>query len=242
VNTGISDMRGTVAVVTGAAGEVGKAFLDCFLAEEIECRGITHQDVNLADAVETENVLGSLGLGAYECIILVHTVGRFKWEGNGIPCGDADGDGISDEIFESNVLTFKHVVQHLISLEKHLTICNIGSISDRYGIPWWRSYSRAKNLVREQMRELAKRKAVRGISVNVSTVQTTKECQLRPCADQRFWLSPDEMAKKAMPYIMRGPDGYLEIDIFKDRPDFDPLAYYLDPALIKQRWLKEMGQ
>lgn len=232
----------TIAVVTGAGGEVGKAFLNCFRAEEIECRGITHQDANLADAIETENVLGSLDLRAYERIIFVHTVGRFKWEGNGIASGDADGDGIDDEVFESNVLTFKHVVRHLASLEKHLTICNIGSISDRYGIPWWRSYSQAKNIVREQMQKLAKTETVRGISINVSTVQTTKECQLRPCADQRYWLSPDEMAKKAIPYILRGPTGYLEIDIFKDRPDFDPLEYYLNPVLVKERWLKEMGQ
>lgn len=244
----------TLAIVSGAAGAVGKAFLDAFAVQGCDCIGISRRPIeadhkivisDLSDADQTNKVINTIDFRDYEKIIFVHTVGGFKFEVDGKPEIDEDCDGIDDEVYHGNVDTFKNVVDALITRVvcwQELAIANIGSISDQFDICWWRSYSRAKEAVRVMMRGLVKEESVRCVSLNVSTVKTDKECDLRPFADMKYWLTAEELAEKAMPYLICPATGYIEVSLFNPMPNFNPVQYYLDPVAIRERWMREMGK
>jgi protoporphyrinogen oxidase len=76
--------------------------------------------------------------------------------------------------------------------------------------------------------------------VDVSTVDTGNENDLRPHADKTYWLQPEEIVVKALPELMT-LSTYKEIDVVKQKPDFNP-DYYLDHEAILKKWKQEMGE
>ncbi len=75
--------------------------------------------------------------------------------------------------------------------------------------------------------------------INVSTVNTGNENILRPHADKTYWLHPEEIVSQTLPELVN-ISSYKEIDLFKEKPDFNE-NYYLDHEAILKKWEKEMG-
>ena len=172
----------------------------------------------------------------------------FKFEMFGFPGVDKDKDGIDDEVFASNVLTFLHIFNALKQkVEKikglRFTICAFGSISDKYNIPFWKSYTKSKDFLRGVIKSAAlndKSKLIRAIFVNVSTTDTGNERNLRPYANRKYWLKPKEIVKASLPLILKKKDIWNELNIYKPNPNFDP-TWYTNHENVLKRWEMQIG-
>lgn len=246
-------------LVSGASGALGKAYVEHYRRDAgVRCVALTRTPADIAgveticadllDTNATRAAIAKLPLNDVGEITLIHTVGAFKFEEEGIAEHDADGDGIDDEVYASNVTTFENVVVPLLErlrqekLSVRLTVCGFGSASDKYGVKYWQSYTRAKNMLREKLRSLTEESGfdVRSIFVNVSTTDTGNENRLRPLADKTYWLSPQEIVERSVQAIEVSLQ-WSEIEIIKPMPGFTP-EYYRDSERILKKWKGEMGK
>jgi NADP-dependent 3-hydroxy acid dehydrogenase YdfG len=248
-NPSPSAMQNRIFIVTGASGKLGKAFISQLESEgeqvialsrrEADLQGGTYQ-VDLLDEHKIEEVISKIDFSGREELCLIHAVGGFKFEKNSTDIKDADQDGIDDDVYATNVLTLKNILKSLLNHRPGvIKVCAFASVSDRHNIPFWASYTRAKNIMRGYLKELCESGRIQALIVNVSTVDTGNENHLRPHADKTYWLQPQEIALKTIPELI-SLSPYKEIDVYKEKPDFDP-EYYLDHEAILKKWEEEMG-
>lgn len=247
-----------LVLVSGATGDLGRAYLDHFKKESnMRCYGISRRieahplkNVNylLSDLENSETTRKQINLIEYEkinSIILIHPVGRFKFEENGLPEFDKNSDSIDDEVYSSNIDTFHNIVRPLIENRdkyglKPLTLVAFGSLSDSYNVPWWGSYSKSKLILRNDMKELSRlEKKLNSIFINLSSVKTTNEFKTRPYADPKYWVNPKEIVDRTHKLITEMNKNYVELDIFNDCPEYYE-GYYKNYTNLKQKWQKEM--
>jgi len=250
-----------LAIVTGITGKLGAEYLNYFRKQDdFKCVGLTRRDPNkmysnvdylfadLLDLDKLKSELEKIYFANFDEVVLVHPIGMFKFEHLRKPEIDKNDDGIDDEIYSSNILTFTNLFNLLKSRLKktkgcpRLVVCAFGSISDQYNIPFWNSYTKSKNILRGKMKGSALRNKnvkVRGVFVNVSTVDTGNERGLRPYAKRNYWLTPKEIVDSSIGIIENGRRGYTEINIYKDNPDFDP-TWYTNHENVLERWEKQM--
>jgi len=238
-----------LVLVPGATGKMGETFLHKFLRlKSYNVVGITSNPKNeskiikasnLLNKKEVKDVVADLKTSSYSEIFLIHSIGPFVFEEHGIPFKDTNKNGIDDKTYELNFLTFKNIVEELIKAigQKKilLTLVAFGSISDRYNVPWWGSYSKSKIILREFMRDSINKK-VRGVFINVGSTEKEGE---RPFADKKYWLSCKEVVKKSMRSILDKNLFWQEIDIFKPSPDYHE-GFFEDHASLKKRWIHDM--
>lgn len=239
-------------VVTGASGKLGFCFIELLKKENKTVLGLTRKDFEIAgvqllkadliDESQVSETLKTFNFSDFETVTLIHPVGKFKFEKDSSWIMDTDKDGIDDEVYATNVMTLKNIIKVLLtSLSKNqkVKVCAFASVSDKHNIPYWNSYTRSKNIVREYLKELCKQNHIYALMVNVSTVDTGNENLLRPNADKTYWLSPEEIVSQTL-FELASVSSYKEIDIFKEKPNFDQ-NYYLDHEAILKTWEKEMG-
>lgn len=239
-------------IVTGASGKLGATFIAslkegnnevCALSRKpIETQADTTFVVDLLDEAQIDSVFNTSDLSGFTEIILIHTVGKFKFEGVDSAISDTDGDGIDDEVYATNVITTKNILKHLLAhkeKETNLNVVAFASVSDKHDVPFWSSYTRAKNILRGYLQTLSEEKQISALMVNVSTVDTGNENLLRPNADKTYWLNPQEIIERVLPELA-ALTGYREMEIIKKKPDFDE-NYYLDHEALLEKWRKEMG-
>ncbi|MFA6146298.1 MAG: hypothetical protein WC697_03170 [Patescibacteria group bacterium] len=254
-------------IISGANGALGIAYLNYFKNKtDIKCAAIVRSEfranipnisvinADLLNAKKIKAEIENIDLSEISDVIFIHPVGKFKFEKTGKPEIDENNDGIDDEIYESNVETFLNVVNPLIvKLGKEaknnnfisLAICAFGSISDRYNIRFWHSYTKAKNKLKNFIWYITQKDSyrglIRGVFVNVSTTDTGNENKLRPFADKKYWLSCKEIVEQSAPLLLETSVQWKEIDIYKPVPDFNS-NYYTNIGKILKKWNKEMGK
>jgi len=261
-------MNSRLVIVTGASGAVGNSFVEHFLQEtNTNCVAISRSQmettalncqVDLLDTQATQATINQLELEGVTDAVLIHGVGKFKYESE---CDSASvgttQDEVDDEVFSSNYHTFVNVAEPLIaklSQEHHrgsktsLALCAFGSITDKYKIPFWRSYTYAKDSLRDYIKKLAKSKEwqglIRGRFINVSTTDTGNENQLRPCAtaeEKKYWLKPEKIVKQSVAQLEKLTPLWQEIDVYEPLPGFDPHTYYNNYDQIQNKWERQMG-
>ena len=250
-----------LVIITGTTGKLGAEYLKNFqFNKDYRCLALVRNKsiplennvyYRFADLFNLEEVrasLSNLDIKPYNEIIFIHPIGMFKFEVQGIPLLDKNKDGIDDEIFLSNVTTFLNVFKILkdkIKKEKNskikLTIFAFGSITYNYNIPFWQSYTRSKQYLKRIIMRNIKEKPfrIRCVFVNVSTVDTGNERNLRPYADRRYWLIPKEIVKISLKYLNCN-NNWTEINIYKNNPKFDP-TWYTNHENVLKRWQEQMG-
>ena len=261
-------MDSRLVIVTGASGAVGSSFIEHFLQEDnTNCVAVSrspietealHYQADLLDRQSVEEEIAKLDLTDIDDVILVHGVGKFKYESDcEINTLGTTEDEIDDEIFSSNYHTFVNITEPLIAklnrehtkgLQTTLALCAFGSITDKYKIPFWRSYTYAKDSLREYIKELAKSKEwqglIRGRFVNVSTTDTGNENKLRPYAtaeEKKYWLKPETIVEKSITFLESLTPLWQEIDIYEPLPGFKPQEYYTNSQKIKSKWQRQTG-
>lgn len=269
-------MTKRLVIVTGANGALGNCYLDYYIQQpNTTCVALSrapmataaqHRSVDLLDADATAHAIHSIDLCEYQDVVLIHGVGRFKFETMSAFCARSDSnrenvtafdDEIDQEVLSSNYHTFLHLANPLLAkLEQlqaqnchpTLALCGFGSVTDKYKIPFWHSYTYAKDLTRTFINELIDSDRlttrIRGRFINVSTTDTGNENKLRPYAtaeEKRYWLKPQKIVDQSVAHIDCLQPAWLEIDVYEPMPDFDRNAYYRNAERIREKWERQMG-
>jgi short-subunit dehydrogenase len=183
--------------------------------------------------------ISNLNISKYDRIVFIHPVGKFMFEEK-IDMVDTMS---RDDIFKSNFETLDNILFPLlkkVNLNQNLTVVAFGSVSDKYDIPYWKSYTQSKNFLRNYLQTLSKEyENFSSVFVNVSTLNTRNENKLRPSPlNKEYWLSVEEVVVNSFEYILN-PRSYIEIDIFKKFPNFT-YDFYLNHEALFERWKKQM--
>ncbi len=190
----------------------------------------------LLDLASVYDAISRIDLDNYEEIYVIHAVGPFVFEGEslGVPYDEIK---IDKDVYSNNFATFVNLFKAISRYvgSQPITWIAFGSVSDSYEIPFWKSYSVAKNDLRRFMRDI-KGINSRCVMVNVSSTEKEEE---RPFADKSYWLSCREVAQKSLPLILSKNVPWVEVDIIKPMPNFDS-EYYRDHKKIYNKWMKEM--
>ena len=250
----ITDKRQMV-IVSGARRGIGKSFFDYYNSKpNTDCTGISRTSdcgylhLDLLNELAVNTTVASLDIDGIEKILFIHAVGIDKFEPKGVPHIDYDGDGIDDEVYNSNVTTFLNLATPLIEKTNRLkilmTICNIGSISDVYMVPFWQSFSRAKNIMRQYVKSI-NNPLVRGIFLNVGSTFDESDINKsgRIKADTTYWQTSKELVQKSAPCIdevMNGHAMFAEFDFYKHNPHFRP-DYFTNLPNLYFIWQRDMG-
>lgn len=239
-------------IITGVSGDLGKAYYDHYSNDSsVKCIGITRQDfdtrynwrkADLTDKLQTMTAIKSIPLEGIEEIVLIHPVGKFKFEDENHAIIDHNKDGIDDEVYDSNIKTFQNTIEPLYERlgDRKLTICQFGSISDKYGVPYWNSYTQSKNKLRTIVKELSSQDNTRGIFFDLSSVDTGNENKTRPCADKTYWITPKEVVEQSLQYI-NNTEKFQEISLYRESPHYHE-KWFTDKDAIHNRWIREMGK
>ena len=261
-------MNAKLVIVTGASGAVGNSFIEHFLQEEnTSCVAVSrspmatealHCQADLLDRQSVEQHIAQLDLSNIDDVILIHGVGKFKYESEcEVASSGATGAEVDEEIFSSNYHTFVNIAEPLTTklnqahgqgAKTTLALCGFGSITDKYKIPFWRSYTYAKDSLRDYIKKLAKspewQGLIRGRFINVSTTDTGNENKLRPYAtaeEKKYWLKPKTVVNKAIAPLESLTPLWQEIDIYEPLPGFSPQEYYNNHEEIQAKWQRQTG-
>ncbi len=195
-----------------------------------------------------DTALHAISLKNTSTLTLIHTIGKFKFEANSTL--RRANDAIDTDVFESNVTTYKNIVHSLLDKRnqcksaKTMPIKSIlfGSLSDGHNIPWWHSYSVAKNSLKELAESFAaQNEYFSSFCFNLGSLNTKEERDLRPCGDPRFWVTPQKVVKQSMDFVEGFRDPVIRYhDIFAEWPHFSK-DYYDNHCALLQKWKREMS-
>lgn len=225
----------TLIIVNGHTGLLGRTYYEKFIHENYEVIGISRlkgdYSVDLLDIHNIKKIVSKINYSQIKKIIIIHPVGKFSFE--------RSFNSIDVDIFNSNVLTFTNFYSQIRIFFKGqvVNVC-FGSISDKYNIPFWKSYTYSKNFLRNFLRNETSNNTY-NLFINVSTVNTGNENTLRPNAKKDYWLSTEEVVNRSFQEIINANLHYKEIDVFKHSPCFDK-RYYVSIDMILEKWNKEM--
>ncbi len=243
-------------IISGVNGDIGQEFARCLLNEG-KLYGISRSGNKTglqyshicADLLNPEDVKSAFSQIDYsEDLLYVHLPGKFRYEDDKHPIKDADLDGVDDEIYATNVTTFRNVKPYLLDYLKNnksgrLKIIAIGSTSDIYDIPFWHSFTHAKNELRKEFRRLYGHPETYGrvscLFINVSTTDGRQLETERPFISKRYCLTPNEVLAQALPYILDDKPSSLELTVIKPNPSFAE-PNYLSYDQVKNRWYSDM--
>jgi len=250
----MNSLENKLVIISGASRGIGKSFLNHYLSQQnVSCIGLgrsknnkPYLQLDLLKENDANNFVKHLNLTDIDRVIYMHSVGIDKFEPDGEPEIDNDGDGIDDEVYASNVIAFKNLAEPLMdkiySKRLPLTVVNIGSLSDMFEVPYWQSFSKSKNIVRKYMKANSSEK-IKGVMLNVSsTLDEEKRKYGRPFADTTYWQRAEDLVQKSIRFI-EGSDpgvGHIEADFFNPSPLYRP-DYFTNLPRLYKIWQRDMG-
>lgn len=250
-------------IVTGAQGNLGQEYLRALSKRfpqaqmlglhrrpltEDEVPGVTYRQTDLSQRDNVDKALENVTVDPGQKITLIHTVGMFRYEPEGKPPSkyDRDGDGIDDDIYQSNVTTTRNVIAALLANQSKtkIGITAFSSIIKAHQFPHFGSYDRAKAQMEDDLQRVTEGYPnVSAVVLNVPTLDTPAEHDIRPFAQQsETWLPPQQLVDHSLPEILllgtEGNRGYQEVDVFTECPGFDLETFR---ETHPRRWLEETG-
>lgn len=239
-------------LVAGARRGIGKTFANYFRSKnDGDVMGFSRKQIGLCKQLDflnvenVENLVGGINFNKFEKIVYLHSIGIDKFEPEGKPQIDLDKDGIDDEVYGTNVVAFRNLADLLVKQSKEkdlaLTLINIGSISDIFDVPYWQSFTRSKNIVRQYMKANSSDR-INGLMLNISsTLDVDAEVYARKFANTTYWQTESELLNKVKPlFEINLNSNYAEFDFFKHNPNFKSDYFTNLPELLKT-WKKDMG-
>lgn len=236
----------TLFIVTGSNGAIGNAYFKALLSRKKTVVAVARghrqhswphqQTFDLLDRAACVHSIEQLDFTGTDRIILIHTVGKFHFELTPGEC--------NEEVWQSNVSTFVNIAAPLLVRATNngitLKLVAFGSPSDPYHVPFWQTFTAAKDAVRKYMRNASTiHRGAQGLFVNISSTRTVNEERLRPFADISKWLTPEEVTRGSIEEIIHeGGEAYQEINIIHPDPHFN--NYYADNDAIRRKWMYEM--
>lgn len=207
----MTGLAGRRAVVTGAAGNLGRATVAALQAQGAEVLALDVSAKALQDALGTTlpaaachavNLLDDasaapvlVGLGRVD--ILCNLVGGFAM-GPGV--ADAPDD-LWQRMWDLNLKTALCTIRHLapgMAERGDGRIVNIGAQSAAKGIGGMAAYCASKSALQRMSESLAEELGPRGVNVNCvlpSIIDTPENRAAMPDADRARWVPPQELAQ-----------------------------------------------
>lgn len=244
-----------LVLIAGANGKMGSTYLhNLSKRPHTKCIGLTKNpkkenrlimELDVLNQKNIKNFIKKFYFEGYVRIYFIYSIGPFVFEEEGLPYKDDDGDGIDDDTYNLNYKGYKNIIDPLIKKiakipkEKRplITLCAFGSISDRYKVPWWKSYSESKLILKDYMHNLVNEET-RALFINVGSTEKEGE---RPLADKRYWLSCQEIYNASLRPLFDLNLYWQEIDIFKPSPYYYK-KFFKDHEKLKKRWMHDMGK
>jgi len=246
--------KNKLIIISGASRGIGKSFLDKYKKQNkfntiigLNRTGSSGYKIDLTNKNETKKFIEKINVNEVSRIIYIHAIGIDKFEPEGKPQKDSNNNGIDDEIYQSNVTTFLNLAKPLIKkISKEniqTTICNIGSISDIYNVPYWQSFTKSKNIVRQFSKSI-KEQNINSVILNTSSTLDEKLNTFgRINANIDYWQTSKELVNKSFELLDKSyllKTKYLEADFIKENPDFRE-DYFTNLQKLYKHWQKELG-
>lgn len=214
----MADFKDRVVVVTGAAGALGGAIADAFLAAGARLvlpdfagdrlvarfaalRGkpdhVLAPGADLTDATGVTRLIDDAAVKLGGIDIVVNTVGGFR---GGQPLHEsplADWDVMLQMNLRPTVLVCRAAIPHLLRRGHGGRIVNIGARPGASGVGGLSAYGASKAAVirlTESLSEELKEKGITANSVLPSTIDTPDNRAAMPDADPARWVAPDAVA------------------------------------------------
>ncbi|CCE08268.1 putative Short-chain dehydrogenase/reductase family (SDR); Glucose/ribitol dehydrogenase [Bradyrhizobium sp. STM 3843] len=202
-------MNGTVVVITGALGALGRSVAELALARGARVAGIDHAQaeipasddrielggVDLSDAAQAKTAIDAVAAHFGSLDALINIAGAFTFE----PVADGD-DTAWQKMHALNVLTAIHAsraaIPHL-ARSKTGRIVNIGAIGALQAGAGMGPYAASKSGVHRLTEALAAEWKGK-ITVNAvlpSTIDTPANREAMPKAEFEKWVTPQEVAE-----------------------------------------------
>jgi len=202
-------MNGTVVVITGALGALGRSVAELALARGARVAGIDHAQaeipasddrielggVDLSDAAQAKTAIDAVAAHFGSLDALINIAGAFTFE----PVADGD-DTAWEKMHALNVLTAIHAsraaIPHL-ARSKTGRIVNIGAIGALQAGAGMGPYAASKSGVHRLTEALAAEWKGK-ITVNAvlpSTIDTPANREAMPKAEFEKWVTPQEVAE-----------------------------------------------
>lgn len=253
-------MKKTLVIVGGAGGDVGKAFVR-WLCKKCSVIGVTRDskpeiadknlswvNCDLTNPAEVANFVSGINLGDFAKVVLIHVAGKDKFENTRFPIIDPLPT-IDEEIYGSNVNTYKYLAGELIrrvdaerkrNPKLKLVLSTVAGVAEKYGMIFLTSFVECKNIIRQYIRDAASLYPwVSGFVMSTSSMKTKSALLVRPYADTTYWLTPEEVAEKCLPALLRKKRGYSEMEIIKPNPRFED-DYYRNNQKMFEKWSREV--
>lgn len=263
-------MKNKIIIVTGISNSIGMEYMRYYSYDDDHMViGISrthlcnygfynsHEvQIDLLQASQVESKLSAVLAdiewdNIQECIV-VHTCGKVKNDELGIhEIEDKDGDGLDDEMYNAQIVTFVNLHQVLVDyligrgVYETITITLVGfvSLTDRKKSSIHKSMRAVNNVMRKLFHKLGTDHFnYRTFVFALSTVATAKEIEYRKFADQTFWLLPAEVRSRTMFYINNMElMGHIPVDVFHDHPLYKKLFKKETNEQTRQRYMREIG-
>ena len=244
-------------IIAGVTGEIGIDFAN-YYSKEYRVIGISRTGMQKdydnfemlnMDLLNPEDVVEKLDTIDFDgvCnVTVLHSIGVDKFENTNYPKIEPINT-IDEDVYNSNVNTFKNLVRPLIEKIEELRedgnriklkLSMIASIADKHDVLMLTSFSESKNIVRSYMRNLSNNFSwVSAFVINVSSTVTKSALEVRPFSDTKYWLTSKDIVSRSAKRLMSSKKEYTEIDVFKKNPAFEK-DYFSDNAKIFKRWAK----
>jgi len=254
----------TLVLVAGAGGEIGTEFCKKIIEKKIDCIGIIRSkeiEINseqfsqlichLENQNEIEMIFKNIDFNQYRKIIYLHTIGVDKFESRGYP-KIKPMPTLPPDVYSTNVNTFKYLLKYCakrisaLNLQSQkkikFKIAIIAGEGDKYAPFVIESFCEAKYILRQYIQSYIKiyPRWVSGLSINITSTITKSALKVRPYADTKYWLTPQEVVVKSFNKLVGSFSKYKEIDIIKNSPNFVD-GYYENNTLLYAKWSKETG-
>jgi NAD(P)-dependent dehydrogenase (short-subunit alcohol dehydrogenase family) len=196
----------TLAIVTGATGNLGNAVVsrlsaDGFKVARVErsrivLDGAAIAEIDLADAGSVRRAFALAATAGARVQAVVHTVGTFR-AGTALPEAP-DADFL--ELFETNVMTTVHVIQAALGLmlpARAGRIAVVSSLDALAGAAQRAAYAASKSAQLRVVESAAAELQDSGITLNAvlpGTMDTPQNRAAMPEADPSHWVTLQEVA------------------------------------------------
>jgi NADP-dependent 3-hydroxy acid dehydrogenase YdfG len=253
-----------LAIIAGAAGEIGTTFCHFFANKQIDCIAVVRNkklairsnyiqsvSCNLDSPQDVEKKFSTIRFDQYDQVIYLHTIGVDKFDPRGYP-EVQKMETIDPDVYNTNVNSFKYLMRFLVRkiestnkkrIEKtDLKIACIAGTADKYSPFVIESFCEAKYIVKQYIQSQCGLHPtwISGLSINVTSTITQSALAVRPYADTTHWFLPEEIVRKSFDVLLKREYGYTEIDLIKKSPNFIE-GYYENNDLLYEKWSRETG-
>ncbi len=255
----------TLVIIAGAAGEIGTEYCKKLIRVKdtdvigvirnkkvvnVVAKNFTSVQCHLDNTTSIERSFENVPVESYKRVIFLHTIGEDKFNHRNYP-NIQKLSTIDAEVYDTNVNSFKYILRYLVNrvesanengINVSLKTAILGGVADKYAPFVIEDFCEAKLILRGYIRSYIDifPDWFSGISINITSTITDSALAVRPHANTKDWLTPEEVVKNSVAELLSSRPEYKEIDIIKFSKNFVK-GYYENHKSLYEKWSFETG-